>query len=431
MRKFILLTLFISSRLFASTTPETYTETLPNGVQIVLQQDRTKPRIAVTALIRTDYFPQKTYGVSHLVQHLLMGGKASKEVNDLKKEMQIYTNASFVEDAAWFDADMPRSALPAYLKASRAQLGTLDTSVNLMDESKEQISSEYVDQIINNFLPSAVSMLKSRMFEQPNYAFGTEGPDEYINKVTPDLLNEYYLNNYRASSITLSIVGDFDTKDTLALIRKEWAGFPEKRVEKPAFQFFNHYKPLDQHTVRIKLAEEKVSIVLGYEMPDARHTDTAALDVLIELLEAQKGIGSFAESKLKGKVNKTYAANHLTLHPHVFMLAADGKDKVDAKELKDGLISALQDVVSNPESKDWEKARDRTMEKFVTRTSDRIELARNLAIYSVFYGSYLSYYGRVEEYKKVTFHDLQRVIYTYFLSKKPHELILRRELDPI
>ncbi len=431
MRKFILLTLFMSSRLFASTTPETYSETLPNGVKIVLQHDHTKPRVAVTTLVRTDYFPQNTFGVSHLVQHLLIGGKTSQELNELNKKSQIKTNASFVEDAAWFDADMPRSALPAYLKASRAQLGALDTGATLMDECKKQIDREYFDRSTNNYLHLAVDILKGRMFEQPNYAFGTEAASESLKKITPDVVNEYYLNNYRASSITLSIVGDFDAKEVLGLIRKEWASFPEKRVEDSVFLIFNHYKPLDQFTIRLKLPENRVSIVLGYEMPDARHTDTAAMDVLIELLEGAEGIGSFADSKLKGKVSETLATNYLTLHPHAFVLAADGKDKVDANELKVGLISALRNVVGNPESKDWEKARDRTVEKFVTRTSDRMELARNLAIYHVFYGSYLSYYGRVEEYKKVTYQDLKRVIYTYFLSKTPHELIIRNELDPV
>ncbi len=431
MLRFIFLTLFVSSRLFASTTPETYTETLPNGVRIILQQDHTKPRVAVTTLVRTDFFPQKNYGVSHLVQHLLMSGKPSDELHDLKKAMKINTNASLVEDAAWFDADMPRSALPAYLKANRTQLGSLDTSKPLMEGCKEEMDQEYSKQFADGFLPVAAGTLKSRMFEEPTYAFGTQGPTEFVNMVTPELVNEYYLNNFRASSITLSIVGDFETKDVLAIIRKEWANYPETRVDKPAFQYFNLYKPLDQYTVRVKLPEDRVLIALGYEIPDSRHTDTAAMDVLIELLESPKGVGSFAESKLKGKVSETLAANYLTLRPHVLVLAADGKVKVDADELRAGLISALQNVVTNPESKDWEKARDGAIEKFLTRNSDRMDLARNLAIYDVFYGSYLSYYGRVEEYKKVTFHDLQRVIYTYFLSKKPHELIVRRELDPI
>ncbi len=161
-------------------------------------------------------------------------------------------------------------------------------------------------------------------------------------------------------------------------------------------------------------------------MPDSRHTDTAALDVLCAILEGQE-FSLLDKDLVPKKAFQVMATNSLSLRPHLFVIGALGESNVKPEELRKKIVDTLQRISEDPKNSPWEKARDKTLESFYNHTSDRADLAKNLAVYDVFYGSYLSYYGRSEEYKKVNFHDIQRVLYRYFLVTKPHEFVLTQQ----
>ena len=93
---------------------------LPNGLTLLVQEDRSAPAVAVVTHVKAGFFdePDHWVGVSHVLEHMFFKGTARRGVGAIARETKSaggYLNASTTYDHTSYFTVLPASGLAAAL----------------------------------------------------------------------------------------------------------------------------------------------------------------------------------------------------------------------------------------------------------------------------------------------------------------------------
>ncbi len=407
--------LFSSQFVLARTIPETQAFSLKNGVRVILQEDHTSPSVAVHTMWRMDHTPPTVPGLSHFVVHLLASGESSSAVVRLRDKGVQLSEGTRTDDAG-FLATMPASVLPTYLDAERKRYDKLDvrltTFQNVIKDIEHEVghSDDTPEALLQRFTDLS--------FNDPRYRHGHRPYRRFLPEMSAADSLEFFQGNYKASSLTIAIGGDFKSSEVSAQVEKLWSNYPDHDPKSVSFKL-DAQGYLEPKRRPISVLENDICFAqLGYPIPDSRHNDTAALDILTLMLVSgdesllRKGL---VQSRKATEVN---AESPLALRPQLFTITVLGKEGAPEKDLVDTVKSTIKKIAEQGVSEaQLNQAKKEIIEQFQGLYSPLDQRATHLALYDLYYGSYLSFYGRVEEYSKVTMTDIQRVTSTYLLKE--------------
>ena len=62
--------------------------TLPNGLTVIIQEDRSAPVVAIVTYVRAGYFDETATenGLAHALEHMFFKGTQTRGVGDIAKE---------------------------------------------------------------------------------------------------------------------------------------------------------------------------------------------------------------------------------------------------------------------------------------------------------------------------------------------------------
>src|SRR4051794_758663 len=99
-------------------TAGVHREVLPNGLTLLVQEDRSAPAVAVVTHVKAGFFdePDRWVGVSHVLEHMFFKGTARRGVGAIARETKNaggYLNASTTYDHTTYFTVLPASGLEA------------------------------------------------------------------------------------------------------------------------------------------------------------------------------------------------------------------------------------------------------------------------------------------------------------------------------
>ena len=94
---------------------------LPNGLTLLVQEDRSAPVVAVVTHVKAGFFdePDRWIGISHVLEHMFFKGTERRGVGAIARETKSaggYLNASTSYDHTSYFAVLPASGLEAALE---------------------------------------------------------------------------------------------------------------------------------------------------------------------------------------------------------------------------------------------------------------------------------------------------------------------------
>ena len=134
-------------------------------------------------------------------------------------------------------------------------------------------------------------------FGEHPYSRSIIGLDEHLKNPQPSAMKRFYDKYYVASNMTLILVGDFQTKEALAMAEKYFSILPKgKKVTEPQY---NLPKFENRVVKNVKQTPIKVGLII---MPGVKqsHPDRLPLDVMSELISG--GNGRLDELVTEGKL---------------------------------------------------------------------------------------------------------------------------------
>ncbi|MEG0498687.1 MAG: pitrilysin family protein [Alistipes sp.] len=206
----------------------TYTQQiLANGLTVVVNRDRTSKLAAVNLLYRVgarNEDPART-GFAHLFEHLMFRGTRRVPNFDLPVQMACGENNAFTNnDYTNFYITLPTTNIETALWLESDRMTGLNITARKLALEKKVVIEEFRQHYLNQPYGDQTMLLRALAYEQHPYRWSTIGitPD-HIEQATHAEVCDFYRRYYHPANAILSMSGDLDEEQMLALAER-WFG---------------------------------------------------------------------------------------------------------------------------------------------------------------------------------------------------------------
>jgi zinc protease len=323
--------------------------TLDNGLTIIVREDHSAPVVSAQAWCMAGSIHEGRWlgaGLSHVLEHMLFKGTTTRPGSRIDQEVQEaggYMNAYTSFDRTVYHIDVPntgaRTAIDILCDIMQNATLPPDELAKEMDVIRREMDMGQDD-------PGRRA--SRRLFEvaytKSPYRFTIIGYPDIFNELKPDDIHGYYREKYAPNNVFCVIAGDVKNVDVVAQIKTAY----EKTKAKPLPPAVLPEEP--RQTASREIVEE-APIELGHfhfawHIPEIRHPDVPALDVLAVLLGAGHSSRLFQQVRERqGLAHHVDAWTYSPGNPGLFGMSAiaDG-DKFEAA--RDAMLAEIEKIKS-------------------------------------------------------------------------------------
>ncbi len=385
--------------------------TLPNGLRVLVHEDKATPLVAVNITYDVgsrDEHPDKT-GFAHLFEHLMFAGsKNAPDFDDPLQRAGGENNAFTTNDYTTFYEILPAENLETALWLESDRMLALSISKKALDVQRKVVVEEFKETCLNEPYGDSWHHLSELMFRHHPYRWPVIGlVPEHVENATLDDVRAFFKNWYTPNNAVLSIAGNVRTEDAIALAEKWFGGIPAgpavlRNLPAEPPQIAPLYK-------EVKAQVPVRAIFLAFRTPARLHPDFYPVDLLTDVL-AQGHSSRLYRRLLKEKQLFTQVDAYVTGNTDPGLLVVEGRpaDNVTTEDALAAIWAEL-DLLKTEllEERELLKIQHRFESTLVFSEISAINKAQNLAFYELLDRAELMN-EEVETYLAVTPADLQR-----------------------
>lgn len=443
---------------------------LPNGLHVILHQEKSTPIVAVSVLYHVgskNENPERT-GFAHFFEHLLFEGSKNidRGVYDKHVEGNGGTlNANTSWDRTFYFELLPSNQLELglWLESERMLHAKVETVG--IETQRSVVKEEKRQRIDNQPYASFMKEMFERLFSDHPYRWQPIGSMEHLDAAQEEDYINFYQTYYVPANATLSITGDIDIAQTKKWVEKYFASIPKGQainlyrnylgmtdeafakqygVEKSIFDAKDFFASKNAKAKAIiaeytnkptivprtekpkeKLAEVKKAVIydniqlpalfVGYVFPDQKNEDIYALEMMNAILSGSPSSRINKEVVERKQLATMAFSFGLGMEDAgIGLLAAiASKDKS-----LDEILVALDEQIEKMQNElvtqeEFEKARNQFENQAISGNSTIAGINEALSDAHVYHGSANYINTELNNYMKVTREDIQRVAKKY------------------
>ncbi|MGE4179690.1 MAG: M16 family metallopeptidase [Limisphaerales bacterium] len=301
---------------FSVAVPDAQVCRLENGLVVIVREDRSAPVVSAQGWCRAGSVDEGRWlgaGLSHVLEHMLFkgtttrgAGRIDQEVHDAGGSMNAYT--SFDRTVYWISVPNTGARVAVDILCDILQNATLpaDELVKELDVIRREMDMCHDD-------PGRRS--SRRLFEtaytRSPYRYPVIGLPDIFNTLTRDDVAAYYRAKYAPNNLFFVVVGDINASEVIDQIRTAFAQTPARPMPLES--------PVDeprQTAPRESVDEDAVElghVHASWHIPELRHPDVAALDVLSVVLGA--GRSSRLHREVRERAGLVHSVDAWTYNP--------------------------------------------------------------------------------------------------------------------
>src|SRR5213595_1673656 len=260
---------------------------LPNGLTIIVQEDRSAPVASVQAWCATGSIDEDQHlgaGLSHILEHMLFKGTKTRGANEIAQKIQDvggYINAytSFHRTVFWID--VPKDGIATALDVLADAMMNSTLPPEEYQKEQEVIRREFAMGMDD---PDRVAglLLFATAYQRHPYRFPVIGEIEIYNQLTQEQVMQYYKTRYVPNNLTFIVVGDVDAQKVRQQLTQLFKPYPEKSLQ-PVFVPAEPPQ-LGRREVHKEFPTELTHLDLAWHIPEVTSPDVPALDLLSTIL---------------------------------------------------------------------------------------------------------------------------------------------------
>jgi zinc protease len=260
---------------------------LPNGLTIIVQEDRSAPVASVQAWCGTGSIDEDEHlgaGLSHILEHMLFKGTTTRTTNAFAQTIQNaggYINAYTSFDRTVFWIDIPRDGVGTALDLLADAMMNSTLPPDEYSKEQEVIRREFA-MGFDDPDRMAGQLLFATAYHRHPYRLPVIGQLGVFNELTKEAVTAYYKARYVPNNLTFVVVGDVQAEQVHDQLQKFFAPYPEKSL-KPVF-IPAEPPQLGRREVHNEFATELTRLSLAWHVPEITHPDVPALDLLATVL---------------------------------------------------------------------------------------------------------------------------------------------------
>jgi len=265
-----------------------------NGLGVLLVADHSAPVVTFEVTYRVGSRNEVTgdTGSTHLLEHMMF--KGSDAYNDAKgnsiKQMLERVggqfNASTGADRTNYFATIGKENLEGYIAIEADRMRNLWLHEQDRQSEMTVVRNEY-ERGKNDPDNVLVEEVTAAAYVALPYHHPTIGWRSDIEHVPISKLRDFYNTFYWPNNATVTVVGDFDTANVLALIRKYYGTYPRSPAPIPTI-YTEEPAQTGERRVTVKRPGEAGTVILAHKVPNGRDADQPALEMLDAILSSGK-----------------------------------------------------------------------------------------------------------------------------------------------
>ncbi|MFH1563459.1 MAG: pitrilysin family protein [Nitrospirota bacterium] len=394
--------------------------TLDNGMRVVIMENHASPVATLRVYVNTGSICEQEYsgtGISHYCEHVISGGSTKNRPEDeIEKIIQSIGGAS--------NAYTSSDHTCYYIATSNLYF---DTVIDLLSDGIKNCSFEpkeverekgvilkEINMIDDDPARRVNKIYNETMFLKHPEHFPIIGYADLFKNLTCDDLIKYYRRMYVPQNMIVVAVGDFDSKEVLAKFEQAFADF--KGNPTPSVYIEPDPKQMGTRKVEQEMDVNLTYLLMGFRIVPITHPDMYPLDVLACALSRGESSRLYREIKDKRQLVHSISASSYT--PRYDAADFTIEATLDYPNIHQAEAAILEEIyrlkkefVSDEEIK---KAKTQIVSEQVFANQTVESQADVIGRDVVHTGNPLFHERYVENIKKVTKEDIQRVINTYF-----------------
>ena len=214
---------------------------LDNGLFVTLSEDHTAPIAAVNLWYHVGSANEKTgrTGFAHLFEHMLFQGSAHVGSNEhfelIQRAGGTLNGSTWLERTNYFET-VPSNELALALWLEADRMGELLPAMTQekLDTQRDVVKNERRWAVDNQPYGTMLEKMQELVFP-PSHPFQHSliGSMEDVSAASLDDIAQFFATYYTPDNAVLSIAGDFDSKEALALIREYFGPIPKGKGKPP------------------------------------------------------------------------------------------------------------------------------------------------------------------------------------------------------
>jgi zinc protease len=204
------------------------------------------------------------------------------EFDQLMERAGAHANAATWVDWTYFHQKLPKGNLTLVVGLEADRMEHLTLNASALEAEREVVKNERLGRVDNDPDGQLNELLYRLAFEKHPYGRPTIGWMKDIEAITLEDCLQFYRDYYAPNNATITVVGDVETRELLALIQAHYGHMGPKEVAAEPIAPEPPQQKERRETLSQSISTEKM--VIAYRIPEVQHPDHPSLCVLSELL---------------------------------------------------------------------------------------------------------------------------------------------------
>jgi zinc protease len=419
--------------------------TLPNGLHVILHQDRSVPVATLNVWYHVGSGSEKPgrTGFAHLFEHLMFEGSGNVKEGDfdvLLEAAGASNNGSTNTDRTNYFIDMPANALELslFLESDRMAYLLDAMSPAKVNGQRDVVKNERRQGVENRPYGRADVLLPELLFPKDHpYHWPTIGYMDDLSAASYDDVVEFFKKYYAPNNASVVIAGDIDLAAARALAERWFGdakrGEPVPPVAAPAAMLTGVTRKVVTDAVQLP------RLTLAWLTPPQFAPGDAELDVLAQLLGGGKNSRLYKrlvyELQLAQDVSVYQDSASLRSSFQVEVMVRPGPEDTTPQALVDRVQAIVDEELDKlrtapPEAREFQRAINQIEASFyqsLERVGGFGGRANRLNLYYTATGNPDYFDEDLARYRALSPRDIQAVVQRHVLKDRRVELIVLPE----
>jgi zinc protease len=402
---------------------------LKNGLRVIISEDHAAPVYSIVVQYNVGSRDERKgrTGFAHLFEHMMF--KGSENVGQNEHPYLIFMNGGSMNGTTNKDRTMYYETLPAnqldlglFLEADRMR--SLGITKENLDNQRNAVQEERRSGVDNQPYGKTFEAVEELAYDNLAYKHSVIGSMADLSAASVDDVAAFFTMYYAPNNAVIGIVGDVDTKTTLAKLEKYFGAIPQQPAPAEVDMSQTAQKEERRLTLEDSLARLP-RIDMAYRIPPSSSPDTDAIDVLSTILSSGRS-ARFYEAIVRQKQLSTgvSAFSGESRGPGLFRIIGTVLPGKALADLETAIDVEIERLKTEPIA-DWEieKARTSAKRAFVSSLGSSFSKAVQLSQDALFYNEPNRINTEEDRMARVTAADVQRVARQY-LTKTSRTVVL-------
>ena len=275
-----------------SGSPVTKKFILPNGITLIVRENRNLPIVSMQAVFLggVRFEKKENNGINNFIAEMLTKGTKKRSALDIAKEIE-----SMAGEVSGFSGrnsfGVSCTILSRFFEPGLELFSDVLINPSFPDEELAKKRTDILAAIERD-KDQPFSFIRKKFdaffFENHPYGMDALGTKDVVNTLTSQNLEKYYANLARSKNLVITIVGDVKIDEAKKMVEALFHGFSDLPCVYPAVS--QELQPVAIRQKEIKQGKKaQAQVMLGFHGVDIKNSDKYSLDVLNTILAGQGG----------------------------------------------------------------------------------------------------------------------------------------------